>query len=50
VEEVVSNYWMRGKGKILKLERGRIRSHSVENSIWKKLWTCPKTGYCKKCR
>jgi len=41
VEEVVSNYWMRGKDKILKLERGRIRSHSVDNSIWKKLVDLP---------
>ena len=32
MEEVVSSYWMRGKKKILKLERGRIRSHSVDLS------------------
>jgi hypothetical protein len=36
VEEEVSSYWMRGKEKILKLEIGRIRSPSVENSIWKR--------------
>ena len=41
MEEVVSNYWMRGKDKILKFERGRIRSHSVDNSIWKKLVDLP---------
>jgi hypothetical protein len=26
-------------------ERGSTRSHSVENSLWKKLWTCRKTDY-----
>jgi len=51
VEEVVSNYWMRGKQKILEPERERIRPHSVENSIWKTLWTCRKTDHSmKKCR
>jgi hypothetical protein len=26
--------------KKLKVERGSTRSHSVENSLWKRLWTC----------
>jgi len=51
VEEVVSNYYLRGKEKILEPERGRIRSHLVENSIWKRLWTCRKIEYLMKdCR
>jgi len=24
---------------ILEIERGRTRLHSVENSLWKRLWT-----------
>jgi hypothetical protein len=28
---------------ILKVEKGRPISHSVENSLWRKLWTCRKT-------
>jgi hypothetical protein len=28
-----------------RLLRGSIISHSVDNSLWKKLWTCRKTGY-----
>jgi hypothetical protein len=38
-EEDVSSYW------IMEIERGSSRSHSLENSIWKKLWTCRKTNY-----
>jgi len=30
------------KEKVLEPERGRTRSHSVENSIWKRLQTCRK--------
>jgi len=33
------------KAMILETERGSTRSHSVENSLWKKLWTCRKTEY-----
>jgi hypothetical protein len=34
-----------------KLKRGSTRSHSVENSVWKTLWSCHKAeygmnGYC----
>jgi hypothetical protein len=28
------------KEMILETERGSTRSHSVENSLWKRLWTC----------
>jgi hypothetical protein len=31
--------------KILEIERGSTRSHSMENSLWKRLWTCHKTDY-----
>jgi hypothetical protein len=34
-----------GNERILKIERGSTRSHCVENSLWKRLWTCRKTGY-----
>jgi hypothetical protein len=34
-----------GKSKIMGIERGRIRSHSLEISLWKKLWTCRKADY-----
>jgi hypothetical protein len=27
---------------ILKIEGGSTRSHSVENSLWKRLWDCRK--------
>jgi hypothetical protein len=30
---------------ILEIERGSTRSHAVENSIWKRLWTCRKADY-----
>ena len=29
-------------GKLLEIERGSTRSQSVENSLWKRLWTCLK--------
>jgi len=28
------------KEKILETEKGSTRSHSVENSLWERLWTC----------
>jgi hypothetical protein len=31
------------KKKILDIERGRTRSHPMENSLWKRLRTCRKT-------
>jgi hypothetical protein len=30
-------------GEILGIVLGRTRSHSVDDSLWKKLWTCCKT-------
>ena len=30
---------------ILEIEKESSRSHSVENSGWKRLWTCRKTDY-----
>jgi hypothetical protein len=30
------------KRRILETERRSITSHSVENSLWKRLWTCSK--------
>jgi hypothetical protein len=30
---------------ILKFERERTRSHSLENLLWNRLWFCPKTDY-----
>jgi len=34
-----------GKEKVLKTERGSTRSTSVENSLWKWLWSCWKTDF-----
>jgi len=34
---------------ILKIERGSSRSHSAENSLWERLWTCHKTGFIIEC-
>jgi hypothetical protein len=31
--------------RILEIETGRTRSHSVENSLWNRLLTCHKTDY-----
>jgi hypothetical protein len=31
--------------RMMEIERGRSRSHSVKNSFWKRLWTCLKTDY-----
>ena len=30
---------------MLEVERGSTRSHTLEKSLWKKLWTCRKTDY-----
>jgi len=30
---------------MLEIESGRIRPHSVGNSVWKRLRTCRKTDY-----
>jgi len=27
------------------IERGSTRSHTVENSLWQRLWTCRKADY-----
>jgi len=29
----------------MEIEIGSNRSHSMENSFWKRLWTCRKTYY-----
>ena len=59
-KKVVKDIWKRREGeeedvisysvtwrneKILEIERGSTRSRSVENSLWKSLWTCRKTDY-----
>jgi len=36
---------LRGKKRVLEIERGSMRSHSVEKLRSKKLWTCLKTDY-----
>jgi hypothetical protein len=36
---------LKGKEKILEIESGSTRSHSMENSLWKRLRTCRKTDY-----
>ena len=33
------------KKEALEVERGRTRSPSMENSLWKRLWTCRKTDF-----
>ena len=33
-----------GNERILEFERGSTRYHSVENSLWKTLWTCRERG------
>jgi hypothetical protein len=30
---------------VLETERGSTRSHSLEYSLWNRLWVCPKTDY-----
>jgi hypothetical protein len=46
-EEDLSNYWMtiRKRERVLEIEGGNTRSHSVENWLWKRLWTCCQTDY-----
>jgi hypothetical protein len=34
-----------GNEKTPDVGRGSTRSHSVENSLWKSLWTCRQTDY-----
>ena len=34
---------------ILEIERGSTRLHTVENSLWKRLWTCHNTEYVIMC-
>jgi len=36
---------LKGKNRIQEIERGSTRLHSVENSLWKRLWTCHKWDY-----
>jgi hypothetical protein len=43
-EEDVSRYWITlRKQTLLEFERLSTRSHGLENSFWKRLWTCSKT-------
>jgi hypothetical protein len=35
----------KGNVRTMETERGRTRSHSVDNPLWKRVWTCCKTGY-----
>ena len=45
----MNSYWMTvRKKKILQIERGSIILHSLENSLWKRLWTCCETD-CDDC-
>jgi hypothetical protein len=47
-EEDVESYLMtlkKGQERILSFEGGSSRSHYVENSLWKRLWSCSKTKY-----
>jgi hypothetical protein len=37
--------WPKGNERILEIERGRTRSHSVKSSLWKWLWTYRRTDY-----
>jgi uncharacterized membrane protein YgaE (UPF0421/DUF939 family) len=36
---------LKRKANILEIERGSTRSHSMENWLCKRLWTCRKTDY-----
>jgi hypothetical protein len=42
-EEDIRSYWITLK--IPEFERESTRSHTVENSLWKRLWTYRKTDY-----
>jgi hypothetical protein len=35
--DIIRDAQLKGKGKILEIERGSTRSHSVQNSLWKRL-------------
>jgi len=43
-EDVSVCYMNEGREGILKTERGSTRWHFVQNSLWKRLWTCRETG------
>jgi len=34
---------LKEKKRLLEIERGSVRPHSVQNSLWKGIWTCRKT-------
>ena len=34
---------IKDKERLLEIERGNVRSHSAENSLWNGIWTCRKT-------
>jgi hypothetical protein len=45
-EEGVRSYWMTlRQERILSIEGGSSRSHCVDESFWKRLWTCRLTDY-----
>jgi len=39
----ISNLRVKERCKILDFARGRTRSHSLDKSLWKRLWACCKT-------
>jgi hypothetical protein len=39
--------YLKEKRKILEIESGSARSHSVANWLWKRLWNCCNTEYEK---
>ena len=39
---------LKGKEKMLEFEIEHTRLHCLENVLWKRLWTCCKTGYAMK--
>jgi len=42
--EDVNSFWMTQRNEIMQgFERGSATSHSVENSLWKRVWTCSET-------
>jgi hypothetical protein len=42
--EDLNSFWMTQRNEIIQgFERGSVTSHSVENSLWKRVWTCYKT-------
>ena len=44
-EEDISSYYRNLREKILETEKENTRFPCVENSVWKRLWTCRKTDY-----